>query len=238
MYASHEWCIIVEWSGHWYVLLVELALGISQVELIEHTVGPVLSQRAPVEFAESLALVEETMQIGLCRYFLSRDHAHSILHIAGRRDTIEGIDNRELLFLLLCASKAVVDMIATDGVLLIANGHHIDTLAWSQIELPIVLWDSCYNVVVSKGPPLAHVAVFNPEICIFLSKAEVADGILHKDAGMRFTTMVHNLALIVNQVLNAEGRRNHLARSSEMVELATLQRYDGHRELRELIVRR
>ena len=72
------------------------------------------------------------------------------------------------------------------------------------MEFPIVLRNACYDVIVSKGPPLAHIAVFYPDICILLSKAELADGILHKDAGVRLTTVVHNLALIVNQILNAE----------------------------------
>ena len=73
------------------------------------------------------------------------------------------------------------------------------------MKLPVVLGHTCYDIVVSQGPALAHIAVFNPDIGILLSKAELADGILHKDAGVRLAIMVHNLALIDDQILNTEG---------------------------------
>ena len=65
MDTRHQWSILVEWRGQGYVLLFELALGIGQVKLIEHTMIPVFSQRTPVQFAEGLTLVEESMQVCL-----------------------------------------------------------------------------------------------------------------------------------------------------------------------------
>ena len=97
-------------------------------------------------------------------------------------------------------------MIATNGIFGIANRHHIDTLAWSQVYLPMVLGHTSDDVIVSQGPTFAHVAVFNPNIGILLSKLVLAHSILHKQTGVRFTIVVHNLTLIVHQVLNAERR--------------------------------
>ena len=59
---------------------------------------------------------------------------------------------------------------------------------------------------MTQGPALAHVAVFYPNIRILLSKAELADSILHKDTWVRLTVVVHNLALIVNQILDSQRR--------------------------------
>ena len=97
-------------------------------------------------------------------------------------------------------------MVTTNGVFLIANRYYIDTLAWIQINLPIVLRNTRYDIIVGKSPSLAHIAVFNPDVCVLLSKAELANSILHKDTGVRFTIVVHNLTLIVHQILNSQRR--------------------------------
>ena len=210
MDARHQGCIGIECRGHLDVLFVELALGIGQVELVEHTVVPVLGQRTPVEFAESLTLIEQAMQIGLGTNLLGRNHTTGnecqaikcLQHAQG----LKVGHYRELLFLLFGTSKLIVDMIQAHSVFGIANGHYIDTLAWGQVYLPVVLGYTCYNIVVTQGPALAHVAVFNPDIGIVLGKLVLANGILHKQTGVRFAIVVHNLSLIVYQILNAEGR--------------------------------
>ena len=56
------------------------------------------------------------------------------------------------------------------------------------------------------------------------------NGILDKDGGMRLTVMMHDLPLVIDDILYRHSRGNHLPRCTEMKELATRQRYDSDRE--------
>ena len=94
-------------------------------------------------------------------------------------------------------------MIATYSVFLITDRHHIDTFAWSQLQLPFVLWHACYYVIAGQGPSLAHVAVLFPDILVVLSKLKLTLCILNKNAWMWLAVVMHYLALIVHQVLYA-----------------------------------
>ena len=113
---------------------------------------------------------------------------------------------RELLFLLLCASKLIIDMIASDSVFLIPDRYHVETLAWSQMQLPVVLGHSRNYVIAGQGPSLAHVAILYPDILIVLGKLKLAHSILHKYAWVRLAVVMHYLALIVHQILYAQCR--------------------------------
>ena len=75
-----------------------------------------------------------------------------------------------------------------------------------------------------------HTTVFYPDVLVLFRKRHLVDGILGKDTGMRLTIVVHDIALVVDNVLDSHCRGNHFARGAEMVELATLQGNDSHRE--------
>ena len=53
-------------------------------------------------------------------------------------------------------------------------------------------------------------AVLNPDIGILFCEVYIGSGILHKDTWMRLAVEMHDLALVVHQILNAQCGGNHL----------------------------
>ena len=131
----------------------------------------------------------------------------------------------------LVAVHRLVDAIATDFVITFAHRYHVDTLPRLQRDVPIVLRHARHHIVVSKRPTRTHETVLNPDVVILIGKLVVGNGVLRKNAGMGLAVVVHDVALVVDDVLNSYRRGNHLARSAEMIELATRQRNDRHAEL-------
>ena len=134
------------------------------------------------------------------------------------------------------AIYTVVNMVAAHLIVFIANRHHVNTFAWLQRQRPVVLWHTRYDIVVRQCPIGSHVAVLYPNIVVLLRKAETNIGILYEDAGMWFAVVVHDVALVVDDILNGQRRRNHLPRRAEMVELTARQRYDGYCQLVQFFV--
>ena len=125
-------------------------------------------------------------------------------------------------------------MVAAQGIKVIVYRHHVDTLAGLQGDVPVVLGHAGDDMVVGELPVGAHVAILNPDVGILGSERDFGDRVLHEDAGVRLAVVVHDLALVAHDVLQAQGRRNHVARRTEMIELASRQRQDGYRELTQL----
>ena len=121
-----------------------------------------------------------------------------------------------------------IDTVTTHLIVRLPDGHHIDTLARFQADFPIVLRHTRDNVIMGKVPTATDVAILYPNIAVLLCKRNLHDGILHKNARMGFTVEVHNLPLVVDEVLESHRRRNHLSRRAEMIELPTSQRDNDH----------
>ena len=211
----------------------KLARGIVEVELIEHAVLPVGSQGRPVGRPESLSLPEKTHQIGLSRNLLGTEPSRGPDgRIMGKpRPQLIIAEHRELLALLLGPIETVVDVIGTHGIMHVADGHDVQTAARLERDSPVVAGHARHDVVVRERPVGADVAVFNPDVRVMRVKVNLGDGILNKNRRMGFAIMVHNLPLIADDILQREGRRNHLAGSAEMIELATRERHYGHGQL-------
>ena len=77
------------------------------------------------------------------------------------------------------------------------------------------------DMVMSESPTLSDVTILNPDIRIISRQRHLYGRILHENRRMRLTVDVHNLALVVHQILDALHRGNHLPRGSEVVELTT-----------------
>ena len=58
-------------------------------------------------------------------------------------------------------------------------------------------------MIVRKHPTFPDVAVLDPDILILFGKGNLHLSILHKDRGMGFAIQMHDLALVVLQILNA-----------------------------------
>ena len=181
------------------MILFKLKSSVSKVELIEHTMVPVLGQRTPVLLTILTPLGKESAQVST----LSQ----------------------------LIAIQGFVNLITTNLVIALAHRHHVDTLSWLQTDLPVVLRHTRYYVVVRQMPFLTHVAVLYPNIAILLRKTNLRHSILHKDRGMGLAIQMHNLALIVHQILKPQRRGDHLLRRTEMIELTTIQGHNSHTQI-------
>ena len=74
-----------------------------------------------------------------------------------------------------------------------------------------------------------NITILNPDIRILRSEWIHGDGILHEHRRMGFARMMHNLSLVILQILNSNHRRNQFTGSTEMVKLTT-----GKRQYRNL----
>ena len=131
----------------------------------------------------------------------------------------------------IVAIQGFIDAITAHLVVALTHRHHIDTFTRFEADVPVVFGYTRNHMVVSQVPALTYIRVLNPYIRILLCQGNLRDGILHKDAWMRLTVEMHNLPLVVHQILKAQRRGNHLPRSAEMIELTTSQRHDGHFQL-------
>ena len=125
------------------------------------------------------------------------------------------------------AVDGLVDAVAAHLVVAFAHGGDVDTLAGGERDVPVVARHAGDDVVARQVPAGGHVGVLNPYILVLLGERHLGDGVLHEDRGMGFAVEVHNLALVADEVLNGERRRDHLATSAEVVELAARQGQDG-----------
>ena len=131
----------------------------------------------------------------------------------------------------LVAVDGIVYVIAAHLVVAVAHRHHVDALARLQTDVPVVLRHTRHHVVAGQLPARPDVAVLYPDVAVLGSERIVAHGILRENAGLRLAVVVHDVALVVDDTLDGHRRRDHLPRGAEMVELATRQRHNSHREL-------
>ena len=108
------------------------------------------------------------------------------------------------------AVEGFIDTIATHLVVFLSHRHHVDALARRQTDLPVVLWHTCDDVIVGEMPMLANVAIFNPDITVLLCERDLHHGILHEDRRMWLAVEMHDLTLVVHEILKSQRRRDHL----------------------------
>ena len=103
------------------------------------------------------------------------------------------------------AIQGFINAIATDLVAsVLSDRHHIDTLTWRQGDVPVVVRDTRDDMVVGEMPTLANMAVLDPDVAIFLRERNLHHGILYEDRGMGLTVEVHDLTLVVHEVLKPQ----------------------------------
>ena len=129
------------------------------------------------------------------------------------------------------ATKLVVKSVGTHHECLFAHGHHIDTLPRQQVDVPRILRHARDDILMRQRPCGRHAAVFNPQVAVVGSDAHLGVGILHKHGGMWFQRVVHDFALVVDQILYGHCRREQFVCSTEMVKLTSCERQYCHLEL-------
>ena len=132
--------------------------------------------------------------------------------------------------------KTVIYMVTTYGILCLTNRYHVDTLARGKRQMPVVTGHTSNDMIVRKLPMGTHMAVLNPNIRIILCQRDIHLCILYENGGMGFAVDVHNLPLVVLQILNTNHRGNHLTGGSEMIELTPSQGQDSHLQLMKSLV--
>ena len=89
-------------------------------------------------------------------------------------------------------------------IVCITDRNHINALARCQTDVPVVFWYTCDDMIVGEFPMGTDMAVLYPDICILFSEGYIGFGILYKDTWMRLAVEMHDLALIVHQILNTQ----------------------------------
>ena len=75
--------------------------------------------------------------------------------------------DREKRSLLRRTGKTVVDIIAADCVVAIADGDDVDTISWGKGYIPVILGHSSDDVIMREMPIRTYIGVLYPYICIF-----------------------------------------------------------------------
>ena len=205
MDTRHQRSILTERFWQRYLFFLKRLSCISQIELVEHAVTPVLGQSLPVFLAILPTLLKQTFQI--------RPLCH------------------------LIAIDRLINPITAHLIITLTHRHHVDTIARFQTDLPVVLRHTRNHMVVGQLPTRSHKTVLHPHICILFRKGNLHHGILYEDGGMGFAVDMHDLTLVVHQVLQAQRRGNHLTRGTEVIELTTCQRQNSHFQRGDFIIR-
>ena len=88
----------------------------------------------------------------------------------------------------------------------------------------------------AKLPRSGHTTVFYPHVFVSLGELDAHFGVLGEDGGIGFHLAVHDLTLVGHLALQGEGARKQLAAGAVVIELATRQGQDGHRQGVQLVV--
>ena len=134
------------------------------------------------------------------------------------------------------AVDGVVNVIPTYLVVAITHRHDIDTLARFQPDFPIVLGNTCHHVVMGERPAGTHETVFHPDVVVLFIKMITGNAVLRKNAGVRLAVIMHDVALVVDNVLYGQRRGNHFTGGAKVVEFTTRQGDYGHRKTSQLVI--
>ena len=232
--AAHQVRMLGQRIGQRQLALHKVVGSVEQVDLIEDAVGIVARQHWPVFRPETAALLRESLQvrlvgdllraqlpsrlIGLLRFLrrlLAQQEAQQQARLLRR------VSDGKLLLLLFRPCKSVVIAVGAHHPVRFADRHHIHTLPLVQPDLPVVLGHTRDDVLARQGPALAYPAVLHPEVLVLRRDAHPRDGILYEHCRMRLQRVVHDLPLVVDEILDRQGRGEEFVGRAKMVKFAT-----------------
>ena len=88
-----------------------------------------------------------------------------------------------------------------------ADGYNVNALSLAEIQRPVVLRNTGHDVVLSEGPSGADEGVLHPDVAIVLVPLNLYLCILHENGRMRLAVVMHNLALVADEILDGKHRR-------------------------------
>ena len=129
------------------------------------------------------------------------------------------------------AVDSLIYTITAHYLLALTNRNNINTLAWFKGYFPVIFRHASHHVVMCQMPSRSDETIFYPDVLVLLCEFIVGNGILREDGRMRLSVVMHDVALVVDNILYSNRRGNHFTAGSEMVELTTRQWHDGYRQL-------
>ena len=134
------------------------------------------------------------------------------------------------------ASEGIVVSVRTGHVFRLAHRYDVDADTFGHIQRPVVTGHAGHDVLAMQAPLLPYATVLDPDVGIVGRETIAQVGILYEHGRMRLHLVVHDFALVDDQVLYTEGGRKQFAAGSIVIELAPRQRQDGHAQLVQLLV--
>ena len=104
----------------------------------------------------------------------------------------------------LVAVERLIDTVAASLIVIVTHRYHVDALTRFQSNLPVVLWHTRHHIVVRQMPLGTNKTVLYPDMAVLLRKGNLHHRVLHEDRRMRFTIQVHDLPLVVDEVLEPQ----------------------------------
>ena len=72
------------------------------------------------------------------------------------------------------------------------------------MNIPIVFRYTGNDMLMTQYPFPSHEAVLHPQVLVILGYGSLSNRVLDEHGRMRFPGMMHNLTLVVHQVLNGQ----------------------------------
>ena len=94
--------------------------------------------------------------------------------------------------------------------------------------MPVVGRNARDDVVVVVVPAGAEVCIFNPHVLGGRLGTVGYQAVLREDGGLEFHTLLYDVALVLDEVLNGHAGVDHVGAGAVVVELAAGQGEHGH----------
>ena len=102
------------------------------------------------------------------------------------------------------ATELIVKSVRTHRPMVFADGHNVYALSFAESQRPVVLRNTGHDVVLSEGPSGADEGVLHPDVAIVLVPLNLYVRVLYENGRMRLAVVVHNLALVADEILDGK----------------------------------
>ena len=102
------------------------------------------------------------------------------------------------------AAELVIKSVWTYCPLVLADGHNVYALSLAESQSPVVLRHTGHDVLFGERPVGADEGVLHPYIAIVLVPLNLYVRVLHEHGRMRLAVVMHNLALVADEILDGK----------------------------------
>ena len=129
-----------------------------------------------------------------------------------------------------------MEAVWTRHIVRFSERHHINADTGRNLQIPIIDRHTCYDGLLMDVPRCSYTTVLYPYFRILRGQLITYLSVLDKHSRMRFYLPVHDLPLVVYQILYSQCRRNKLTTGSVMIKLTSGQRQNSHAQRVKFIV--